>query len=217
MKKSIKNTIMIGMAAVLIGTSAITFSYAQINDHQGQPPMSFSQSGDRQMQGKDFGGQKPDFDNKQDNQQGGDSQQAPPSQNNQKDGNAQQAPPEQNGQQQGEQPQNGAQSQNKDGNSTKASDAETSLESEISTAENTSNQDEQKRQMPDAPQGFGQMQMPQQSSNSKFASIICYAFMAVQLAIILMIIAYLFLSKFNTLSFNQVFPEKKTEQIQTTN
>ena len=64
MKKSIKNTIMIGMAAVLIGTSAVTISYAKGSRSMQMPtPPSQSQQFDEQQSGKQFG----EFE--QDNQQ----------------------------------------------------------------------------------------------------------------------------------------------------
>ena len=205
MKKSIKNTIMVGMAAVLIGTSAITFSYTQINDRQNQIPFSASQFDGNQMQGNNRA-DMPEFTNTQKGTADLD--------NNTQDKNAQQTPPNQNEQntpQQGEQPQQGAENQNTpqqgeqnqtdDGNNNKQS---VSLQSDSSES----------GQLPNLPQNFDKSKMPSRG-NSKITSIVCFAFLGVQLAIILMIIAYLFVSKFNRLSFNQVFPEKKVEQAQT--
>ena len=53
MKQSVKNVIMIGMAAVLIGTSAVTISYAGTGARMQSRP-EFSQNGEQRQNGSPF-------------------------------------------------------------------------------------------------------------------------------------------------------------------
>lgn len=211
MKKSLKNVIMIGMAAVLIGTSAVTYSYAQISKQPMQPQMNFAQFDGEQGNGG-FPNQRPDFDKQDDNSQQ-DGQNQPPQQDSQQSGQSQ-APqqdsqqnnsePPQGAPQQGEQPQSN-QSNSETENKSDADNSNASLQSTSQETQNASvqNGDTNKGDFKGFPNGM--------KKTSKITSIVCYAFMGVQIAIIIAILAYLILSKFNKLSFNQVFPDKQTQ------
>lgn len=212
MKRSIKNTIMIGMAAVLIGTGTITYAYANSCAGANAPQ---TQMGQQMPDFKNDGGMNR-FDN--DNKNGGGKQMQPPQQNEndnnkqapQQNGDNQNTPPQQNGEQSSQTSPSLPQNENNtnsneqnaessEGNS--ANNSNTSAESadaEFEALASNLNQNGMKER-----KGF----------NGKVKSFLCYAFLAVQLAIFLLILIYLILSKFNKLSFNQVFPEKQKQQI----
>lgn len=186
---------MIGMAVVLCGTSAITFSYASqgarfdLADHPPQIARQFEQDSQNPIDG--FG---------QNNQNNNQSENQPPQGDNQS-GQQNQQPPQsgQNGQsgEQNEQPQappsdnssnqqdDGKQSENSDekANRNTALSSESSVESSAQTTGN----------------------MPQmQRRGTSAISVICYLFFAIQIMILLLIFVYLALSKFNRISFNEV-------------
>ncbi|MBE6741128.1 MAG: hypothetical protein E7570_02385 [Ruminococcaceae bacterium] len=216
MKKSIKNTIMIGMAAVLIGTSAVTISYAKGSRSMQMPnPPSQSQQFDGQQSGEQFG--KFEQDNQQNNgfsqhqkpgnQQNGSSSQQPQMPNNQGENSSQeQAPNNQN-----DSAQTPDNSQNSSENSS-SSAKNTSLSVEALAAEDGNLQavDESaaKKSLPSS--SF--------SRNGSIVPALCYMFAAVQIAIILSIIAYLIISKMNRISFNEVLANmRKTSKEQVEN
>ena len=185
MKRSIKNTIMIGMAAVLIGTSAITFAYAGTQNRTMATPPGFSQSFGGSDSSDGFNKQFPGGDNQQPPEfPNGDSSQQP------------QMPPGDNSQdsQQNENAQPPAQSED----STKSS-SQTSLSTDNSNTADAATTETAK----DFPK--------QMKSQSKLVSTVCYVFLAVQIAILLSILAYLIISKMNKVSFSQLFPEKSKE------
>ena len=201
---------MIGMAAVLIGTSAITFSYAsdRQNNIQMQPPQ-MSQQGGMQEQGQNpfesFGGdnqQGPQQNNQQmpqppqDNQQNGQS-----TQDNQQSNQPPQAP--QNGEQQNSQPeapQNNQQqsSDNASGDSSDSSASNNAAQSKTNTSadsEELTATDVSKQMMPQAEKG---------SVVGSVTQVLCYLFGGLQIIIVAAILLELILSKFNKLSFNQI-------------
>ncbi len=180
MKRNVKNIIMIGMAIVMIGTSAITCRYAETQSRGFNSPPSFSQSenGSRQFtppQGGFPGG----------SQNGNSNQQPPEFPGN---GNSSEMPELPDGN-------NNAQSQD---NSEEKSENNSSSNTSVETAQSSGEMNSMRA-------------MPSMKKQSNVLSILCYAFMAVQLAILLMIIAYLIVSKFNKLSYNQVFGANKKE------
>ncbi len=217
MKPSIKNTIMIGMAAVLIGTSAVTISYAggrngakpQISQSEqfeqrqdGIPFDSFERNGNAQNGGNSQQPQMPDGNRQRgnnaqppqtpDSQQGSDSQQAPqtPDSSQDKSDNEQQTPDES---------QNGNNGKQKD---TVASDtALNAVQTSVSEsgARNTAD-----------------MKMPadnfRRGGGFNAVSALCYMFAAVQIAIILSILLYLIISKMNRKSFNEVIAGMRNRQ-----
>ena len=236
MKKSIKNVIMIGMAAVLIGTSAVTFAYAKTNTNVRQLP-SFSQQGGtfQGMPDMQNGSNQNGSDNQQslpempsgDNQNGSGSQQTPPdlpNGDNQNGSGSQQTPPEMpsgdnqnsSGSQQtppempSDDNQNGSGSQQTppdlpsgDGqNDSNASDSQSdSTETPNSQGTSLSTEDgsTESKMMPQFQNGGGM------TKNNVVIASLCYAFLALQLGIVLLIIVYLIMSRFNKLSFNEVF------------
>ena len=211
MKKSIKNTIMIGMAAVLIGTSAVTISYAKGSRSMQMPnPPSQSQQFDEQQSGEQFG--EFEQDNQQNNgfnqhqkpgnQQNGSSSQQPQMPNNQGENSSQEQAPNNQNDSNAQTPDN---SQNSSENSS-SSARNTSLSVEALAAEDGNlqavDESEAKKSLPS-------------SSFSRKGSIVpalCYMFAAVQLAIILSIIAYLIISKMNRISFNEVLANMRKKQ-----
>lgn len=221
MKKSIKNTIMIGMAVVMIGTSAITFSYASLNEHReisAPPEFSQSQQGkngfnennfERRLPNGENSDRMPDFNNgsQQNSQQNGQKQPPQKEQQPNSSDNSENKTPDGNAPQQSEgnapqQPQSGQNSQSQQNGSESNSNAnstDTSLESDTAEIELLTSEGE----------AATAKAMPVMKRNTGAVIVISYIFFAVQIAIILMIIAYLIVSKFNSLSFNQVFPEKK--------
>ena len=190
MKKSIKNTIMIGMAAVLIGTSAVTISYAKEGKGANAfSPPSFSQQFDGEQGGNPF----ENFSRNGDSQSGGFDKNKMP--DNQQNGNSQQPQPPSNQQDSdsSQQPQAPG-SSNESSTESSSSSTNTSLSIDSLASEDASAQTAQKN-------------MP--SNNFRGSSIgaisaLCYLFAALQIAIILAIIAYLIISKFNDVSFNEV-------------
>ena len=208
MKKSIKNTIMIGMAAVLIGTSAITVSYAQINKGANQfAPPSFSQQADGEQNGNPFENFDRDADGKNSNgfnqshmpNQQGDSSQQPQAPNQQNGDSSQQpqAPNQQNGDssQQPQAPPSNSENSDSKTESDSSSSTNTSLSVEALAAEDGNTTQSTQQKMPT--NGF-------RGKNGGVISALCYMFAALQIAIILAILAYLIISKFNDISFNEV-------------
>ncbi len=217
MKKSIKNTIMIGMAAVLIGTSAVTYGYINVTSHAGQmPQQGFTQQGDGNSFDGKFdrqlpnGGNSPDFGSG--NAQGGSSApeqnqtpdsgtpqqgQLPDNGTQQQNGSNAQQPPQENGDNAQQPPQ-----ENSDG-AQQEQDGKSSSNTSTDGAKENTEQLSVETQAENA--------MPKIRRSNTALNILCYAFLAVQLAILLMDIVYLIISKFNKLSFNQVFPENKAE------
>ena len=201
MKKSIKNTIMVGMAAVLIGTTAITFAYADRNNAPSMVP--YSQSFEQQDSGnplESFGNDNqqnlPPL-NRQDNQNSQNNQDSQNNQKRQSDKNAQrpQGPPSDNRQA----PSNAddAQSENDaetEGNGTAQKGTAATGDAEIINVN--------KNGMP------SRNNMPRQS-NFHAIVILCYLFGALQIMIVAAIALYLFLSKGNSLSFQQILTKFK--------
>ena len=206
MKKSIKNTIMIGMAAVLIGTSAVTISYAKDGKGaNGFSPPSFSQQSSGNQSSSPFENFSNDGNNQNGgfgknqtpgNQQNGSSSEQPqPPSSQQNDSSSQQQQPPGN-QQNDSGSQQSQSSQSSDSNTQSSSSAaNTSLSVETLAAEDASASNTAKQHL------------PQNSFKHKETSIVmalCYMFAALQIAIILAILAYLIISKFNEISFNEV-------------
>ena len=225
MKKSIKNTIMIGMAAVLIGTSAVTISYAQQNKGAAPfAPPSFSQQSDRNQNENPFesfnqngNNQNGGFGDRQlpENQQNGSSSDIPsPPDENQSGGNSQQsrAPG-------GSQDSSGS-SQQQAPNSTEGSDSNSdnsNSNNSSSSAANTSLSVEALAEEDAVSQNTSQQRMPAngvKNRNGSVISALCYMFAALQIAIILSILAYLIISKMNRISFNEVLANMKKNNNQ---
>jgi len=200
MKKSLKNTIMIGLAVVLLGTSTITYCYAS-EGKAAQPRMQQSQ------QAPDFernGGQNPieNF--------GKDSQDSNSNNNNNNDnnnsGNMPQ-PPQGNGQAPEGVPNQGeAPAQNND------SQQDDSAKQEDGTTEATPNDkgtaaESDDVNVIDTNRGLAPMQS--RGHRSDAVAVACYVFLAVQIAIILMILSYLAFSKFNKLTYKQTIAKFK--------
>ena len=198
MKKSIKNTIMIGMAAVLIGTSAITVSYAKGSRSMQMPtPPSQSQQSDENQNGNPF----ENFSQNSGSQNSNSSQQ--PQMPNQQNGNSSQQPqrPDGNSSATPQAPNN----EQSDSNSNQ-SKSDSSTESSGSSSTNTSLSIEALA-AEDADAQTSQQMMPAndfKGRNTSVISALCYMFSALQIAIILAILAYLIISKFNEVSFNEV-------------
>ncbi len=208
MKKSIKNVIMIGMAAVLIGTSAVTFSYARVNTNSGRMPQaSFSQEmqpfGQHDGMNGGNGSDSDSNNNSNGNQQtppempsgdnqnsSGDSQQTPPEMpggdSQSSSGDSQQAPPEM--------PNGDSQNSDETQDSTEAPDNKGT-----SVSTDASNETDAKMMPQGMDSGRGM------TKNNVVIASLCYAFLALQLGIVLLIIVYLIMSKFNKISFNEVF------------
>ena len=170
---------MIGMAAVLVGTSLITFSYADSAGSRGNfPSGGFSQT---ESLPENF---EKGFPN-------GDSNNQPPEFGSDSQSDSQQMPqPPEMPDSSDEQTQN---------NNSQSENQENSSSSSNTSVSNNNN-------------AFpSQDKIPEMKKKSKVVPVLCYAFAAVQIAILLMILVYLIISKFNKKSFNQVFPEKKTE------
>ena len=225
MKKSIKNTIMIGMAAVLIGTSAVTISYARGNKGaQMMPPQIQSGQFENQQGNNPFGG----FDQDQSgsnqngnksnrpqmpgNQQGGnsDSSQQPQAPGNQSSGDSNnqlpQAPNDQNS--------GGNTQQNSDNGSEKSSSEKSSSDSSTNTSlsvESLAAEDAAQS----TEQNTAQKNLPSNGFNRKGTNVIsalCYMFAALQIAIILAMLIYLIISKMNKISFNEVLANMRKKQ-----
>ena len=208
MKKSIKNTIMIGMAAVLIGTSAVTISYAKENrGAQFSPPSQIQQFEGNQSEnpfenfGQNGGNQNGNNFNppqRPDNQQGSDSS-----------GENSNQPPQPPSSQQGEssnsqQPQTPDSSENSESTESKDSSTNTSYSIDSLAQDDSQNT---------AKQGFPANKF--RSRNTTVISALCYMFAALQIAIILAILAYLIISKMNKISFNEVLANmRKTNKSQ---
>ncbi|MBR3148653.1 MAG: hypothetical protein IKF64_00640 [Eubacterium sp.] len=212
MKKSIKNTIMIGMAAVLIGTSAVTFGYAS-DKGQNMPMISqkqqFGQQDNSQGQNplEDFGSQnknsqggRPEMPEQNGRQQNSKDNQQPPENNNQQDSQNNQQPPQSNGSQNDAQQNQPPAQQNENQNSADDSKAQSSEPNSSGTSINSETAAIQVSK--GAPQ---QMNRP----HGKALSVICYCFMALQLGIVVAILLYLAFSEFNKLSFNQTLSKFK--------
>lgn len=219
MKKALKNTIMIGMAAVLIGTSAVTFSYASEKQHIASMPQSgYSQ------QMPDFGG-KNDFSGgfSNDGQDGfpGGNQQTPQAPN--AGGNQQQSPqaPNSDGNSNNNQKQQQPPQQNDSGDSQQSTqpglpdnnnESEKSAESSTdSKGTSTAGSDLEFEQLAAGIETETADRRMMKKGGFNAVSFLLYAFCAVQVTILLMILVYLILSKFNRLSFNTVFPPKTKE------
>ena len=220
MKKSIKNTIMIGMAAVLIGTSAVTLSYAQGNrGTQMMPPQMQSQQSDGRQNHDQFDnfGQSSDNQNSNsfrqrqmpNNQQDDSSSQKPQMPNSQQ-GNSnssqQQAPNAQDGSSTDSKSQQSSDSDSSDNSSSKSdssSATNTALSIEALAADDDENQSTAQQGLPS--NGFNRR-------NIGAISALCYMFAALQIAIILAMIAYLVISKFNAVSFNEVLANMRKKQ-----
>ncbi len=173
MKQSVKNVIMIGMAAVLIGTSAVTISYAGTGARMQSRP-EFSQNGEQRQNGSPF----ESFDGERNGMPGG---------NRSFGGNSQQTPDN-----------SGSSSEN--GN---APQKNTSTESD-GLSLNAAAVGAQSSEAAVPMRNFGK--------SAGIISGLCYAFAAVQIAIILAIIIYLILSKFNKISFNTVISNMRNNQ-----
>lgn len=213
MKKSMKNLIMVGMAVVLVGTSAITIKYA--SNETGHPPQvngmpQFEQRGDFNNQNgksiQDFG-----------NQNGGSTQG--------KNGNQPQTPPNgnqnDNGQFGKQQPDNN-QNSTEDNSGSDNSKSQNDSSQSGSNNQSDSNAPNQKATSADssalnfestentAMQGFNQ-----RGANLQIAeTVACYIFAAVQIGIIILILLYLVFSEFNKLTYNQTAAKFKKQDGQ---
>ena len=190
MKKSLKNTVMIGLAVVLIGTSAVTFCYAK----EGSAPQPQIQN-EQQIPYSDFGnGRNPieNFGQNNQNQNGennGRNMPQPPQGNQQQGGNSQ--PPQQNNGEQ--QKPDGAPNDNATQQDDSSESSQQAPQSDGTSLTESTEITEVNRNMPIRMRG----------GRSNWVSALCYAFLAVQIAIVLLIISYLAFSKFNKLSYNQ--------------
>ncbi len=224
MKRSIKNIIMTGMAIVMIGTSAITCSYAGIQSHSGNmTPPAFSQQENGQGQfGPSQGGMQGKNDNNSSKQMpemngnGSDSnnsQQPPEMNGNGSDSNNSQQPPEMNGN--GSDSNNSQQPPEMNGNSSDSNNSQQPPEMDGNTSGSDNSQSDSKSSNTSTDNTAAVTQTSLDTSEAKMSPVmnknnsgiaaLCYIFLAVQLAILLMIIAYLIISKGNKLSFNEVF------------
>ena len=211
MKKSIKNTIMIGMAAVLIGTSAITISYAKENRAPQFSPPSQSQQSSGNQSGNPF----ENFNQNGDNQQGNNfkNRQLPDNQKgSDSSGSNSNQPPQPPNNQQGESnPQQEQAPNNSDSGESSTESKDSSTNTSLSI-ESLAQDDAQNTAM----QGFPDNNF--KSKNSTVISALCYMFAALQIAIILSILAYLIISKMNRISFNEVLANmKKSDKKQIEN
>ena len=226
MKQSMKNLIMIGMAVVLVGTSAITLRYASdgmghIAQADGRP--QFEQRGDFDNQNggglQNFGGGQKN-NNSQNKNQNDSQQQAPPDGNNQtppsssdKQFGGRQTP--NNDQQNGENDKSGSEQTPSDNNTTdskgegktdeksanqKNTASDSSELSFVSTAvQNNQSSDDEQNAGTTAMQG-----MRGRGVELRIAEkVICYIFAAVQIGIIVLILLYLAFSEFNKLTYKQ--------------
>ena len=209
MKQSIKNTIMIGMAVVLVGTSAVTISYAQTN-RGAQPDFAQQQFGQFEQNSnrdafENFGqnGNSQSSDNSNQNQLPGNQQGS--SQQPQSPGNQQGAqPPQMPDNKQGD---SSAQSESQDsGTAQQKGTSVTESDSDaITTAQNSSDSlNTAQSNLP--PAGFDRR------GGFKTISALCYMFAAIQIAIILAILAYLIISRFNKRSYNEVIANMRNNQ-----
>ena len=217
MKRSVKNVIMIGMAAVLIGTSAITFSYARDNS-----PEFAVQSQSQQFEKRDANGNSQenpidnfgngsqnsnsDSENSQNSQQFGQRPQTPPSDNQQSDSQNSQQPPQMQGDdsQNSQQPPSLPDSEQQQDNASPNEEGTSSDSEELNIIGTVSDSDS--AEITDAAK-----KMPshgQRNNGSDAVSVLCYLFGALQVGIIIAIIAYLIVSKFNKISFNKLFGDK---------
>ena len=201
MKKSIKNTIMIGMAAVLIGTSAVTISYARGNKGaQMMPPQIQSGQFDNQQGNNPFGGF--DQEGQKDKNKQFDSSQTPDDNNNQ--------PPQSPGGSE-QPPQTPKSSEDTDGKSkgedtedSKTTNTTLSIES-LATGDSAQSADQNTAQKSFPVNGFSR-------KNTNVISALCYMFAALQIAIILAMLIYLIISKMNRISFNEVLANMRKKQ-----
>ena len=235
MKQSVKNVIMIGMAAVLIGTSAVTISYAVTGARMQSRP-EFSQNGEQRQNGSPF----ENFDGERNGMPdgnrsfGGNSQQSPDQ--NSAGGNAQQQMPDQkdmpqapgqnnnNGSAQQQSPDNsqGDSAQQTPDKSENGGNSQQSPDSSGSSSENGNAPQKNTSTESDglslntaavgAQSSEAAVPMRNFGKNAGIFSGLCYAFAAVQIAIILAIIIYLILSKFNKISFNTVISNMRNNQ-----
>jgi hypothetical protein len=216
MKPSIKNTIMIGMTVVLIGTSAVTISYA--GERNGaQPQFSQSQQFRQPQSGNPFDGfgkngnsqnggnlQQPQM---PDNQQGNNSQQPPQMPDNQQGNNSQQPPQapdssKDNGGNQQQTPGDSQENSDSKQKGTSASDTELNIIQTSASESDTQSTADVKMQADNFRHGL----------RFNFVSGICYMFAAVQIAIILAVLIYLIISKMNRKSFNEVIAGMRNKQ-----
>ncbi len=225
MKQSMKNLIMIGMAVILVGTSAITFRYASsgtghMPQMNGMP--QFEQRGDfgNQNQGEnpvqDFGNGKQDGNNQQ-TPPDTDSQPTPP--NGKQDGKNDRQMPDGNNGTDGKSDsnqQNDSNDNKSDSNSAqqKGTSAESSELTLVSTAQQNNAPSNGSDQVANnntqstestAMQGFYKRGF----SLNIVEKIACYIFAAIQIGIIIMILLYLAFSEFNKLSYKQTVAKLK--------
>jgi hypothetical protein len=207
---------MIGMAVVLVGTSAVTFTYASDKGAM-MPQQSFSQEfGQRDGFGQSDGN-NPLEGFGSDNSQNGAQQNTPPSMNGSgQNGNTQQTPPSDN--QQSSDNQNAPQappsdsqqsSDNQNAPQTPPSDNQKSDDSK--TTENaTPNEKDTATRNEDLNVTNTAKMMPQQrGSHGDVISVLCYLFGGLQIGIIVLILLYLAFSEFNKMSFNQTLSKFK--------
>ncbi len=192
MKRSFKNTIMIGMAAVLIGTSAVTISYAATATPRAQP---FAAGQTQQgafdgAQGNPIEG----FGNQQGGQTPQDNQGAFPFDSQQSDS------AQQNEQQNGQQAQDKTQ-ENADSNQAPAAPDQKQEENSTPPSGRNSVSDEAPSVTNTAKGNFRQMQ-PQRRGGTVIA-VLCYLFAALQIGIVAAIALWLVMSKMNKLSFQK--------------
>ena len=218
LKPSIKNTIMIGMAVVLIGTSAVTISYAG-GRNGAEPQFSQSQQFEQRQNVNPF----ESFGQDRGNQNDGNSKQSPQMPDNQQDGNSSQQPPQMPDNQQdgnnNQPPQAPDSSQDNSGSQQQTPDS--SQGSSDSKQKGTSATDTELNVINTAAadsdtQNTADMKMPadnfRNGGNFKVVSSLCYMFAAVQIAIILAILLYLIISKMNRKSFNEIIAGMKNKQ-----
>lgn len=201
MKPSIKNTIMIGMTVVLIGTSAVTISYA--GERNGaQPQFSQSQQFRQPQSGNPFDG----FGKNGNSQNGGNLQQ-PQMPDNQQGNNSQQPPQapdssQDNGGNQQQTPGDSQENSDSKQKGTSASDTELNIIQTSASESDTQSTADVKMQADNFRHGL----------RFSFVSGICYMFAAVQIAIILAVLIYLIISKMNRKSFNEVIAGMRNKQ-----
>ena len=188
---------MVAMAVVLVGTSAVTFSYA--SDKTVAPPTM--NQGEQFNQGNNQNDFKNDGENplenfgEKSNQSGSSDRPTPPNMNGNSDGKSSATPPSDNQQdsqsdsQQGNQPPEMPDSNQQDNDS---SDSSSANGKGTSASGDELNVIDTARPMQ---REFG--------GHSDIISVLCYLFGALQIGIIVMILVYLAFSEFNKLSFSQ--------------
>ncbi len=207
---------MVTMAVVMIGTSAVTYSYAGMQTRRAEMPSGIVQF-DREREGSSSDGKfekglpngnsnsgRPDMN--------GNSQQQSPGSNTQQpqapSGDSQQAP-DSNAQQ--PQAPRGDSQQTPDNNAQQPQAPSQDNSEESKNSSNTSLESDAAEivQLSATESAMPKGDMKQTRGGSTAVSVICYIFLAVQIAILLMIIAYLIASKMNKISFSELFPDEK--------